>query len=502
MIVPHGAAGQIIITDAYSSRCRPALLGSRSAVSAAHPLAAAAAQDVLGAGGGAADAVIAAHAMISVLMPEAGGLGGDGFFLVREPGGLVTAVNAAGRSSANACGTISDDGTSVTVPGLVAGWGNLSARFGRLPLSRALAPAVDVAKHGCHMRLETARALASQRERLVRGGAQTWPYFAARRGSGGGIVQPALAATLQAIGADGCRWFYEGPLGRAVERPVQARRGALDAADMARHVSVIVPPLTLSWFGVRVHVQPPMSQGVLLAMALKAFANIDVPEPERDHVAIELTHAAFAFRDEAELGEALLHERLTIDIERAGGRGGPRSYLHTAGVAAADADGFVVSSLLSVFDDFGSAIYVPEGGFVLNNRGASFTDPPNEAADNKLPVHTLAPILVETENSAFALATPGADGQVQTLLQILLSVFVGGADLAIAIDQPRWRSEDGRLLLEAGHQKGEELTSRGHRVLGLPAGDTRFGGVVCAGIDRERVFALSDWRRENWSAVG
>jgi hypothetical protein len=130
-----------------------------------------------------------------------------------------------------------------------------------------------------------------------------------------------------------------------------------------------------------------------------------------DHAGIELTEAAFAFRDRVHEGTSLLAQPLRIDLSRASRRGGPRAYLHTAGVAAADRFGTVVSSLLSVFDDFGSGVFVPEGGFVLNNRAGGFTAAPNDARPGKRPVHTLAPMLIETERGALALATPGADGQ-------------------------------------------------------------------------------------------
>lgn len=172
-----------------------------------------------------------------------------------------------------------------------------------------------------------------------------------------------------------------------------------------------------------------------------------------------------------------------------------------AQVAVADRSGMLVSSLMSVFDDFGSAIYLPESGFVLNNRAAGFTSPPNHPEPGKLPVHPLAPVLVEVGHIVFALATPGADGQIQTLLQILLDIAERDLDLATAMGRPRWRSEDGKLLLEDGHDDAATLTRLRHRVVPAPAGDTRFGGAVCVGISGDVPFAVSDWRRENWSSV-
>src|SRR6185295_344565 len=102
-------------------------------------------------------------------------------------------------------------------------------------------------------------------------------------------------------------------------------------------------------------------------------------------------------------GEALLAHSLAIDFNKASHRGGPRAYLHTAGVAAADAQGDVVSSLVSVFDDFGSCVFVPELGITLNNRAGGFTTGANSAAPGKRPVHTLAPALLTTPQGVLAL---------------------------------------------------------------------------------------------------
>jgi gamma-glutamyltranspeptidase/glutathione hydrolase len=197
----------------------------------------------------------------------------------------------------------------------------------------------------------------------------------------------------------------------------------------------------------------------------------------------------------------MLSEPLHADIARASRRGGPRAYLHTAGVAVSDASGMTISSLISVFDSFGSAVFVPEGGFTLNNRAAGFAHAPNDCAGSKRPVHTLAPVLVETANVCIAMATPGADGQVQTLLQVLSHLFIDGDDVATAIARPRWRSQDSTLLIERLHRYRDDLAARGHDIVALNDGELRFGAIVCAGSAEGRPFCCSDWRRETWSGI-
>src|SRR5207245_1282375 len=118
----------------------------------------------------------------------------------------------------------------------------------------------------------------------------------------------------------------------------------------------------------------------------------------------------------------LLDQPLSIDPERAARRGGARSDAHTTAVTSADDEGTVVSMLISVFDDFGSAVLVPEGGFLLNDRLQGFTAPGCEAAPATRPVHTLSPAIASREHERFALCTPGSDGQVQFLVQMVLAL--------------------------------------------------------------------------------
>ena len=163
--------------------------------------------------------------------------------------------------------------------------------------------------------------------------------------------------------------------------------------------------------------------------------------------------------------------------------------------------GLCASSLVSVFDDFGSGVFVPEGGFVLHNRAAGFTQAPNDAAPGKTPVHTLAPALLETPRGPLALSTPGADGQVQTLLQVLAKFLIERVDIAAALDLPRWRSENGLLLFEASHPGREALSALGHDLVEMPDGDMRAGAVTLAGLIDDAPIACADWRRYTWAGV-
>lgn len=467
------------------------------AVSAAHPLAVEAGLALLSEGGNAVDAAIAAQSVLAVVAPQACGLGGDALALVASPWGGVVAVHGAGRApSALDPGSVTTDGgASVTVPGAVDAWAVLSRRWGRAPLAAALAPAVALAAEGSVVDGPLARAVEEQHARLVRGGAQDWALLRAHAGDR--VVQPALAEVLGRIGREGPGAFYSGPLAVAMADAARAHGGALSPADLGAHATQVGEPVATPWAGGRAFVQPPPSQGVLLAMALRW---LDRAGPADEHTAVELIEAVFAFRARAGEGSVLLDEPLEVDRERAAHRGGPRGYLHTAGVATADADGLVVSSLVSVFDDFGSCVFVAAGGFPLNDRAAGFTTGANAPRGGAHPVHTLAPALVRRGHEVLALATPGADGQVQTLLQVLMGLRAG-RDLPAALAAPRWRAEEGRVLVERSHPALADLRARGHRVDELEDGDPRFGAVVAAGTRGTRPFADADGRRAVMAAT-
>lgn len=481
--------------DPYSSARRPVVDGMRGAISAAHPLAVSAGARAFDLGGTAADAMIAAQAVLTVVAPDACGLGGDMLALVHAPGGEVTAINGTGAAPLAYAGEALEGANAITVPGIVDAWTQAHARFGRLPLADLFAPAIRLAEEGFRVGTNLAAALVAQRPRLIAGGAESWPLF--DRKTGDLVRLPVLAALLRRIAAEGRGAFYQGAVPLAVEQAVVALGGRLGQADFAAHDTVVRAPNGCDWAGLRLHTQPPATQGILLNMSLAALERAaPVAGIAADHAGIELTEAAFAYRARAGEGESLLAEVLDFDPDRALHRGGPRAYLHTAGVACADAEGMVVSSLVSVFDDFGSAVYVPEGGFTLNDRAAGFGPAPNDPAPGKRPIHTLAPaLLTGPDGAVWAMATPGADGQVQTLLQVLQKARVEGIDLATAVAAPRWRSENGAVLIETGHPQAEALKTLDHDIRVLPAGDTRFGAVVAAGLQGGIPHALADWRR-------
>jgi len=470
--------------------------GAVGAVSAAHPLATEAALFILEQGGGAVDAVISAQAVISVAMPQAAGLGGDMLALVHHDG-EVTGFNGVGRSPAivpQLWG--SDGGSSVTVPGIVPAWESLHKRFGRLLFSQVLEPAITLATEGYRIDESLAAALEAQRPRLLHYGGDQWGLLKQRVGDT--WYQPELARFLTQLATDGTAGYYLTEAAALMAKAASCHGGVLSVEDFRDHQTTVAPPIHTSLGEQTLWVQPPSSQGVLLAMAAKwLHDNPRAAATNTQHVLAELTDAVFTYRDQCARGTENFNHKLEVNLDKASKRGGARAYLHTAGVAVADSDGMVVSSLISVFDDFGSGVFVPELGIVLNNRAAGFTAGDNSPRLNAYPVHTLAPaMLTGPGDEVLALATPGADGQIQTLLQVISRLLLEQNDLAHALAAPRWRGQDQKLLIEDDHPEISALEQKGHDLRVLPPGDDLFGAVVAAGYAEGKAFAASDWRRK------
>ena len=402
-----------------------------------------------------------------------------------------------------------DGAATATVPGAVSAWAEASNRFGRLELRASLAPAVEIAREGFPIGERLLEMIAAHRHRLDRG-ARGWQLLDDLE-PGATVVQPSLAALLEHIGRDGPAAFYEGEIAEAITRTIVREGGTLTAGELNEHRTIVRSPLRTNYHGAEVVLQPPVSQAILLSGALSSLETRNGSDHlRRTHLSVEAIEAAFAYRDEIASPGAekrLLEVELEIDGERAHRRGGPKGSAHTAAVTAADSDGTLVSMLVSVFDDFGCATLVPEGEFLLNDRMLGFSpDPssPNAAHPEQRPVHTLSPILVEDGQSSLALATSGADGQVQTLLQIVTALLDNGLDVQEALGMPRWRSVEAQLFLENYLSEDLKCGLRflGHDVQEMPYGHHMFGAAAAAGIDHEsgNLFAATDPRREVWAA--
>ncbi len=469
-------------------RRMPAIAGE-AMVATSHPLATLTGLRALSNGGNAVDAALAAAAVLTVAEPTDNGVGGDAFALVWHDG-VLHGLNGSGRSPAEIDELRVDayGPRSVTVPGAVRAWGDLAERFGRLGLDAALAPAIDLAANG----LACSARIADKWARAERA---PWPAPAV----GSRYRIPGSERTLRLIADHGPDALYHGELAAAI-----AAATWLAEADLAAHRSEWVEPLRFDYRGIEVCELPPNGQG---AAALLALALYDGLEPgihmqlEAMKLALSDAHAVVhdgPLPDEFLSGERLVHLRSLVRADAAvdpppyeAPRGG------TTYLCVVDGDGTAVSLIQSVYESFGSGIVPPGTGIALHNRAAGFVespDHPNALGAAKRPFHTIIPgMLLEGGDLLGPFGVMGGAMQPQGHFQVVTRLVDHADDPQAALDAPRWRVDDGPVvLLEPGLWQDETyLRSLGHDVrradaphaFGVGQAILRLDGALVGGSD-------------------
>lgn len=526
-----------------SHSLRPVVMSLRAVVVAGTPLAAEAGARMLAEGGNAVDAAIAAAAVQAVVMPHLNGLGGDMWLLHVSPGGTVRALNASGPAPdgatadafrARGLSSIPIRGIeAVSVPGAVDGWFRALGTLGRLGPSRVFERALEYARDGFPVHRNFVRYLTSRAFETL---ARTSPAIAAtylREGQppvpGTRLVQPDLAKTLDRVVRDGPEEFYRGETAELIGRASARHQGFLGRKDLARYESRWVEPISVPYRGLTVFQVPPNSQGITMLQQLQTLALFDLAglghnSPEYIHLLVEAKKAAFTDRGRwladpdrvpVPVAEMLSAERAATVRERFDpGRASdapvtrrrqPRG--DTTCLAAVDRDGTAVVLIQSLFEEFGSGVWVEGGGFALQNRMCGFTlesGHPNEVGPGKRPLHTLCcSVVLQDGRLALAYATPGGHAQTQTLVQVLNNLVVFGMDVQEAVEAPRFTHEPGRLLLEARVPSGVRtaLARRGHPAAVLPGWSSLVGGAAAVAIHLQSGVrqAGADPRRDSYA---
>ena len=466
------------------------VLGERGMVSSPHAAASAIGRDVLAAGGNAVDAAIATSAALMVTCPMQGGPGGDAFWLVATPDGTVRALDASGRAPLNAnvdellrlghARIPSRSGFAVTTPGAVDGWQAAHDAFGTWKLADLLEPAARLADNGPIVsRHLHASFKACESELRATGALDLWGGSVPARYAR--LRQPALAQLLRTIGREGASGFYRGAIAQAIARAVHNAGGWLGEQDLAAHGSDWVAPVQGRFRDLTLFTTPPSTQGFSLLAAL-AFVDSRLPAgadrfaADTVHLEIEAVAAAMTDRDATNEDRARLAfaieqlwsparvaqfgEAHDPDARKASRRdsAGRITSGDTAHLCVVDGEGMAVSLIQSLFFDFGACVPVPEGGFVLQNRGAAFSlqDGPARLEPGLRPPTTLMPSLALRDGRlACVLGCMGGDGQMQTQLQLIMDLCVARLDPQQAVSRARWyldRSAGAgpRLSVEAG----------------------------------------------------
>ena len=519
-------------------RCAPV-----AAVAAADHLAAEAGTHVLRLGGTAADAAVAASAVMAVTSAHLCGMGGDLFAVVHEPSGGVHALVAAGRAGSGASADrlrdegharmpVADDIRVTPVPGCVDGWMALLSRFGRLPVADVLGPAASLAETGFPASPGLAEAVPAVAERR-------WAAdLAAAVRAGAPVRRPGLARALRAIAAGGRAGFYGGEFGAGL---LQLGPDEFTSADLAQDQAEWVAPLGIDAWGARLWTAPPPSSGYLALAAARVAEQLDLPASPDDgiwaHLLVEASrvvghdrpavlheHADGAtLLDPSQLAAraALVSPSVACDLPLPGSPG------DTTYLCAVDAERCGVSLIQSNAGGFGSGLGEPSTGIGLQNRGLGFSLEPGHPAEygpGRRPPSTLAPVLVTGPGGGLiaTLGTMGGDAQPQVLLQLLVRLLVAGEAPGAALAAGRFAlgprhpgvaagfstwARGGRVAVDVeAHAPAtwlDGLAARGHVVRSAPAFSSRFGHAQAVVVTPEGMLeAAADPRSRAAGAVG
>ncbi|MEO8477965.1 MAG: gamma-glutamyltransferase [Actinomycetota bacterium] len=444
--------------------------GLRWAIATPHALATRAGAEAFDRGGNAIDAALAAATTLAVVYPHMCGAGGDLFALVQRLDGALTAVNSSGRAPAAADPDLVRQITgsnvmpprgphTVTVPGAAAGWRALHGQGAALEWASAFERAIDSARDGAPVAPSLASTLAAAPELGEDPGmAEVFFPGGSALSEATPFAQPALAGTLATIAAEGPDALYRGDVGRRYAAGLAAAGVPIAPSDLTAHRADLVPPLRGRYRDLDVSVVPPNSQGFVLLQILALIERLGIdPDPLGPDAAvlarIMRTTAEDRDRHLADPDRMVVHPSTLLDDGHLAGLadevrepGAPHTSAAPSGdtiaLVAADAEGFAVSLIQSLFDGFGSGILEPSTGIVAHDRGGCFTlEPghPNELRGGARPAHTLMPALVHRDGRLVAAAgTMGGYAQPQINAMTLIRSFDLGMAPGAAVAEPRW----------------------------------------------------------------
>lgn len=518
---------------------RSETVATHGIVAASSPLAAGAGLDILKRGGNAVDAAIAANAVNGVVEPMSNGIGGDLFVIYWDnKTQKLYGLNASGRSPYGISrevfkqkGLKDIPGTGPlcwSVPGCVQGWDDLRARFGTLPLSEILKPAIDYAENGFPVSEVISVYWSGTAAGLKKHPDTAKTFLLDGRAPAHGEVfrNPNLAATFRAIASEGPSAFYRGAVAQQIVATSEALGGYMAMRDLAEHHSDWVDPVSTNYRGYDVWEIPPNGQGIAALQILNLIEPFDIRSmgpgsADWFHLFIEAKKLAFAdrakFYADPAFGPVPVAEliskpyadkrRKLIDMQRAATNipaGDPKLALgDTIYLTAVDKDRNCCSLIQSNFGAWGSFIVPGNVGFVIQNRGESFAlddTHANRLEPHKRPFHTIIPAMVTKDGKPWlSYGVMGGDMQAQGHVQILVDLIDFGMNVQQAGDALRVQHHGsatptgstgepggGHVTLEptASKELIAELEKRGHKV-SLARG-VGFGGYQGILIDWEK----------------
>lgn len=466
----------------------PPVVAPHVMVASEHPLSSEIGAEIMRQGGNAIDAAVAVGFVQAVVNPRAGNLGGGGFLVYRQADGQAftldyreTAPAAASRNMfLDSAGDLTERSSigalAAGVPGAVAGLAVMHRRFGRLPWSQLVAPAIRLAREGHAVDSARADVIRGSRARLGR-----FPTSAALVLPGGRPLaagtwwrQGDLAATLQRIADSGAAGFYRGRTADLIVAQMRASGGIITHADLAGYRAEWREPIRIAYRGWTIVSMPPASSGgVTMALILNILEGYRPLPPFGSaallHREIEAMRRAFTDRNRW-LGDPafvrmpldrLLSKPYAADLRRqiARDRATPSTAMpsvveggETTHYSIVDSSGNAVAVTTTLNDNFGNALVVGGAGFFLNNEMDDFAAKPgapndyglvqgeaNAVAPGKRMLSAMTPAIVldPAGRLALVIGAPGGPRIITAVTQVISNVIDHRMTLADAVYAPR-----------------------------------------------------------------
>jgi gamma-glutamyltranspeptidase/glutathione hydrolase len=497
----------------FSCEKQPAT-GSKGMVVTNHPLASAAGVEILLSGGNAVDAAVAALFALTVVEPMMVGILGGGIAHIRLADGshtvldgLSTAPRAARpdmyeplsdtlptyqdtKGRANLVGPL-----AVAVPGALAGWCMALERYGTLPLSEIVAPAIRLAERGFIATHYLSDCIADCAADLAQDPGMAALLLPGGRplSAGDRLVQAEYAETLRLVAHDGAASLYGGALGAALAEYMARNDGLIDAGDLAAYVPIQREVVRGTYRDIEiVGPPPPSSGGVHIVQMLNILEGFDIAgmgfgAADTVHLLAEALKIAFADRGAATADPAFVDvpvakliakdyaeaRRGQVDMARAQDWTPAVAALESANtthVTVADSAGNVVASTQTINGLFGARLMVPGTGMIANNYMFNFDPHPGRALSvqpGKRVFTSMSPMMALRDRKLLvALGLPGGLRIFGSAMQALVNLIDHGMSPQEAVEAPRVWTQGDVLELEPGIPEvvADDLRARGHKV--------------------------------------
>lgn len=516
--------------------------------------------DVLERGGNAVDAAVAVGYVLAVTHPQAGNIGGGGFMLLRTKDGKTTAIDFREMAPSKASRDMfldekgnADSKKSLTshlasgVPGTVAGFAMATEKYGTMPMSDLIQPALALAKDGFPVNQTLADDLVQYgREVLLNNDHSRAIFFKSGDvpwSKGEILIQTDLAASLDLIAKQGVDAFYKGPIADQIANEMEKNGGLITKADLAAYKAVERQPVSGTYRGYEVYSMPtPSSGGIHIIQILNILENFDLKlmgQNSADAIHVMSEAMKFAYADRSEyLGDpdfvtvpvgALTSKEYAkslaakIDMNKARpsseirpGKLAPYESDQTTHYSVVDSQGNAVAVTYTLNTNFGSGIVAGSSGILLNNQMDDFSAKPgvpnvygliggeaNAVQAGKRPLSSMSPTIVTKDGQVFLVTgSPGGSRIITTVLQIVLNTLEFNMNIAEATNAPRihhqWLPEEIRIEKGISPDTIRLLEKKGHKVSVKPT----MGSTQSIVVTPEGLFGAADPRTKDALVAG